>query len=261
MRPAMSGPGGIVSVVKAWPTFPRSPRCRTRARRVDTPGAVGATALQVAVGTPAAAFVGAILSIELTSSRYRSRRSDRRGLRHEAGLLKRVHSAEANCKYVTAVGGVWRRRSASSWIKASGDDGCSKRWHASKRAGPPRLSGWRESALAGPIDHRGSVEILHWRRCLCALIGIGGNALLSQIGRHPAPLVVSADQAASSTSQKIASATTRSSGRGRPHLHPALIVQPDLDRGARGGRRVSRILYFGRSAGNASTIGRGTFDL
>src|SRR5580704_11148296 len=39
---------------------------------------------------------------------------------------------------------------------------------------------------------------------------LGGNALLSQIGRHPAPLFVSANQAASSTSQKIASATTRS---------------------------------------------------
>jgi hypothetical protein len=41
------------------------------------------------------------------------------------------------------------------------------------------------------------------------LIGIGGNALLSQIGRHPAPLLVPANQEASSTSPKIASATAR----------------------------------------------------
>ena len=118
---------------------------------------------------------------------------------------------------------------------------------------------WPSSAqqLAGKAGARWSDLIiavargsLHWRRCLCAPYWcIGGNSLLSQIGRHPAPLFVSANQAASSTSQKIAIGDYEvPGGRDARIFTSALIVQPDLDReAARRGRRVTRvILYFGR---------------
>ena len=47
-------------------------------------------------------------------------------------------------------------------------------------------------------------------------------------------------------------------GRDARIFTSALIVQPDLNRGARRGRRVSRILYFGRGAGVADYRSRRT---
>ena len=82
------------------------------------------------------------------------------------------------------------------------------------------------------------------------LIGIGGNALLSQIGRHPAPLFVSTNQAASSTSQKIASATTRSmeAVTSSPLLLSS-VVPAVVD--------VSRVSSISNAAPASPTIGRG----
>jgi len=89
------------------------------------------------------------------------------------------------------------------------------------------------------------------------LIGIGGNALLSQIGRHPAPLFVSANQAASSTSQKIASATTRSTEA--VTSSPLLLSSNTISTVAPAVVDVSRVsFYFERGAGVADYTSRRT---
>src|ERR1700729_1610862 len=96
----MSGPGGIVSMVKASPTSPDAAMQNQGSPCRHALGTYRATALQVGCrGTLAAAFVGAILSIELTSIAYRSRLSDRRGLRLRGGpsrLSSRRESALAD---------------------------------------------------------------------------------------------------------------------------------------------------------------------
>jgi Putative peptidoglycan binding domain len=89
------------------------------------------------------------------------------------------------------------------------------------------------------------------------LIGIGGNALLSQMGRHPAPLVVSANQAASSTSQKIASATTRSTGAVTPASSPLLLSSNPISTVVPSVVDVSRVSSISAAAPVSPTIGRG----
>ena len=87
------------------------------------------------------------------------------------------------------------------------------------------------------------------------LIGIGGNALLSQMGRDPAPLVVSANQAASSTSQKIASATTRSTEA--VTSSPLLLSSNTISTVAPAVVDVSRVSSISNAAPASPTIRRG----
>jgi Putative peptidoglycan binding domain len=87
------------------------------------------------------------------------------------------------------------------------------------------------------------------------LIGIGGNALLSQIGRHPAPLFVSSNQAASSTSQKIASATTRSTEA--VTSSPLLLSSNTISTVAPAVVDVSRVSSISNAAPASPTIRRG----
>jgi hypothetical protein len=89
------------------------------------------------------------------------------------------------------------------------------------------------------------------------LIGIGGNALLLQIGRHPAPLVVPANQAASSTSQKTASATRRSTGAVTPASSPLLLSPNPISTVAPVVVDVSRVSSISAVAPVSPTIGRG----
>jgi hypothetical protein len=146
---------------------------------------------------------------------------------------------------------------ASSWIKPRETTVVRSGGTPPERCGPPRLSSWRESALAGPIDHRGSARSLHWRRCLCAPYWY----------RRQCAFV--ADWAASRAAIRVGESSRfidfaeNSLGDyevhgGRDVFTSALIVQHDLDRGARRGRRVSRILYFERGAGVADYTSRRT---
>lgn len=89
------------------------------------------------------------------------------------------------------------------------------------------------------------------------LIGIGGNALLSEMGRYPASLVVSANQAASSTSQKIASATTRSTGAVTPASSPLLLSSNPISTVAPAVVDVSRVSSISAAAPVSPTIVRG----
>ena len=161
---------------------------------------------------------------------------------------------------VTTAGGVWRRafrRRAGSKprettvVRSGGTP--------PMRCGPPRLSSWRESALAGPIDHRGSAGSLHWRRCLCAPCWYRRQyASVADWAASRAASRVDESSRFIDFAEDSLSDYEVHGGRDARIFTSALIVQPDLDRSARRDRRVSRILYFSRGAGLADYRSRRT---
>jgi Putative peptidoglycan binding domain len=89
------------------------------------------------------------------------------------------------------------------------------------------------------------------------VLGIGGNALLSQIRRHPAPPFEPAYQEASSTPPKIASATTSATEAVTPASSAPVLSSNPISTVAPAVVDVSRVSSISAAAPLPEAIGRG----